>query len=95
MLKQQRVKRNASEKACVTHSMLSPVKNEERERMRLGTGCSAAYFSILKERQGPSLIPYAPLPQLQSYQCAHSTSENEVLQSHPQVRCYRRHTKGT
>lgn len=28
---------NASEKACVTHRMLNPVKNEERET-ELGTG---------------------------------------------------------
>lgn len=54
-------KRNASEKACVTHSMLSPVKNEERERMSWGQAGSAEYFSISgRERSGPFPDPYAP-----------------------------------
>ena len=40
---------NASEKACVTHRMLNPVKNEEREReTEPGTGWfSQEIFSSL------------------------------------------------
>lgn len=57
---------NASEKACVTHRMLNPVKNGERET-ELGQAGSAKrsfpaeYFSISgREHSGPFPDPCAP-----------------------------------
>ena len=93
---------NASEKACVTHRMFNPVKNEERERLSWGQAGSAKrsfpaeYFPISgREHSGPFPDPCtASSPAVFLSGCTvHQRKKH--FRATPRSIVNRKHTKGT